>query len=78
VRDWNAAADFIQRERWKVDAAGAWHYRDSIYENYGHIARRWSKETRVLTRETSGPPASPARPGDDPLPEPIDEVQLKD
>jgi hypothetical protein len=77
VRDWNAAADFIQRERWKCDEAGQWHYRDSIYRNYGHLAGRWSKEARVLTAESSGPPLTPAGPGDDQLPEPIDEVQLK-
>lgn len=77
VRDWNAAADFIQRERWKIDEEGQWHYRDSIYQNYGHIARRWSREARVLTAASSGPPTTPAGPGDDQLPEPIDEVQLK-
>jgi hypothetical protein len=77
VRDWNAAADFIQRERWKCDHAGQWQYRNSIYRNYGHLAQRWSKEARILTAESSGPPLTSAGPGDDQLPEPIDEVQLK-
>lgn len=77
VRDWNAAADFIQRERWKCDEAGVWHYRDSIYENYEHVARRWSRETRVLSAASSAPPTAPVGPGDDQLPEPIDDVHLK-
>lgn len=77
VRDWNAAADFIQRERWKCDEHGQWHYRDSIYENYEHVARRWSPETRVLTAQSSRPPTTPSGPGDDQLPQPIDDVQLK-
>lgn len=78
VRDWNAAADFIQRERWKCDEAGEWHYRSSIYENYEHIAHQWSKDTRALDAQSSQPPRTPVRPGDDQLPEPIDDIQLKD
>ena len=77
VRDWNAAADFIQRERWKCDEQGRWSYRASIYENYEHVAQQWSKEARVLNAQSSSPPEAPAGPGDDQLPEPIDDVQLK-
>jgi Domain of unknown function (DUF4760) len=34
VRDWNAVADGVQRERWKQDDGGRWRYRSSIYANY--------------------------------------------
>src|SRR4028119_212047 len=42
VRDWNAAADFIQRERWKRDDDGEWKYYAKTFMNYEVIARRWS------------------------------------
>ena len=77
VRDWNAAADFIQRERWKIDDAGIWSYRASIYQNYQKMACDWSTEARGLTKESSSPPVTAAGPGDDALPEPIDQVVLK-
>lgn len=31
VRDWNAATDWVQRERWKADNQGNWTYRASIF-----------------------------------------------
>ena len=76
VRDWNAAADFVQRQRWKRNADGSWQYRASIYANYQFVARRWSKDARMLTRESSPPPIVAAGPGDEALPEPIDDVAL--
>lgn len=78
VRDWNAAADFIQRERWKADAQGNWSYRASVYENYQHVACRWSSEAVNLIEDKTKQPQVPARPGDDPLPEPIDDIKLND
>jgi Domain of unknown function (DUF4760) len=77
VRDWNAVADWVQRERWKQDEGGAWQYRGSIYANYQHIACSWSPEAVRLSATTSPPPATAGGPGDDPFPEPINEVELK-
>jgi hypothetical protein len=77
VRDWNAAAEFVQRQRWKY-ADGQWRYRASVYENYQHVACKWSKDALRLTEASFPPPASPAGPGDRPLPEPIDDIELDD
>ena len=70
VRDWNAAADFIQRERWKREDDGTWTYHDQTFMNYQVIACRWSHEARVLTKDSGGPPsdAQAGGPGDEPLP----------
>lgn len=70
VRDWNAAADWIQRERWKQDEAGNWEYYEQTFENYEKVARRWSPDAIILTRETSPPPsaAEAGGPGDEALP----------
>jgi Domain of unknown function (DUF4760) len=78
VRDWNAASDFIQRERWKYAKDETWNYRHSIYQNYQHIACRWSKDARILSQESSPPPEYPAGPGDTSLPRPVDSVKLDD
>lgn len=77
VRDWNAAADWVQRERWKQDASGEWRYRDSIYKHYQWVACRWSKDARRLTKASSPPPIIATSPGDEALPDPIDEIVLK-
>lgn len=71
TRDWNAAADWIQRERWKRDK-GEWSYYDRLFENYGRVAKRWSNEVRVLTKKSGGPPsgADIGGPGDEALPAP--------
>ena len=75
VRDWNAAAGWIQNERWKLENDGTWSYRAETFGNYQTVARQWSDEAIVLTRDTSSPPISAARrpdgqlgPGDEPLP----------
>lgn len=75
VRDWNVASEFIQRQRWK-HADGTWQYRASIYENYQHVACRWSKDAIRLTQHSFPPPNHPAGPGDTPLPQPIDDIEL--
>ncbi|TRW18054.1 DUF4760 domain-containing protein [Glacieibacterium frigidum] len=75
VRDWNAAADWIQRERWRRGTAEAWVYRDGIYATYQTVACRWSKEARRLV--AGAPPVdtpdvpggTPISPGDEPLPD---------
>ncbi len=77
VRDWNAVADWVQRERWKQDDNDAWHYRASIYANYQHIACLWSREAVRLTATSSPPPALTSGAGDDPFPEPTDAIELK-
>ncbi len=75
VRDWNAAAAWIQSERWKLEDNGMWSYRAATFGNYQTMARRWSSKATMLTRETSPPPIAAARahdgslgPGDEPLP----------
>lgn len=83
VRDWNAAADFIQRERWKFRKReigypkGEWSYRASIYANFQYLAEKWSPEARHLDETTGGPPSVPAGPGDMPLPRPVDRIHLR-
>jgi len=70
VRDWNAASDWIQRERWKWDPdTQKWSYRSQLYANYQWAACTWSKEARKLSRASTPPPAHPSEgPGDEPLP----------
>ncbi len=70
VRDWNAAADFIQRERWKWDAQSEkWDYHHVLFENFQKMACRWSEEAIVLTKSFSKPPEAPSGPGDEALPD---------
>lgn len=45
VRDWNAAIDWIQRERWKCRDDGTWYYYPRHYEYYQAYACMWSKES---------------------------------
>ncbi len=77
VRDWNAAADWIQRERWKLGSNGDWQYRASLFEHYQWVACRWSKEARKLNENASEPPSAGSGASDEPLPLPADEVVLK-
>jgi hypothetical protein len=71
VRDYNAAADFIQRERWRRTADGkGWVYRRSIFGNYQWAAERWSPEA-VRLEEGEPPIDAPEQAvGDEHLPEP--------
>ncbi len=65
VRDWNAAADFIQRERWKWDDENkSWIYYDRIYANFGALAWRWDIGARKLDRRSGGQPDRPVGVGD--------------
>jgi len=69
VRDWNAAARFIQRERWKWDeAARSWHYHDALFEHYQLVASRFSSKAIKLDKTTFTHPEAPHGPGDDPIP----------
>jgi hypothetical protein len=67
VGDWNDAADWIQRQRWKRGEDGRWHYDERAYRNYQLVAQSWSPEARRLDRDSSPEPRD-ASPGDDPLP----------
>lgn len=74
VRDWNAAAAYIQRERWRLnDAKDDFVYRPRLYANYQWLAARFSRTALRLTIASSAKPslAEAGGPGDDPLPEPI-------
>jgi hypothetical protein len=70
--EWNAAADFIQNERWRLNAAGTdMEYRRQLFENFQWMACRWSPEARKLDRNSSPKPAVPTgmiAPGDVALP----------
>lgn len=77
VRDWNAASNWVQRERWKIGKDGKWQYRASIFANFQEVACRWSTEAVRLTATSAPPPTKTTGPGDDPLPLPINEVSLK-
>lgn len=69
VRDWNAAAKFIQRERWKWDASSnRWIYRDVVWANFGNLAWRWSVEAKKLDESFAPPPTKPAGVGDEAFP----------
>lgn len=71
VRDWNAAADFVQRVRWKYDPESArWTYRHQVFENYQKVARSWSRDAIDLNEDYAEPPPQPEGPGDEFLPEP--------
>lgn len=69
-RDWNAAAEFIQSERWRrnIDNSG-WVYRASIFANDQWSAERWSPEARRLVEGAKPEPTSPIAIGDEHLPE---------
>lgn len=42
VRDWNAALDLIELERWKRGPGDANRYDPKIYQNFERVARLWS------------------------------------
>ena len=70
IRDWNTAADFIQRERWIYNKeTEKWRYNSRLYEHYGALAVEWGFEEAIhLNEKYSKPPKEPAGPGDEPLP----------
>ncbi len=71
VRDWNAASDFIQRERWKETAAkDDWYYHKPLYRNFQKIACRFNPEEAInLRKSLGGKPEKASGPGDEPLPD---------
>jgi hypothetical protein len=67
VRDWNAASDFIQRERWKQSAeTQEWEYFPKLYETYQRVARRFNKDATQLNAAYAPPPETAKGPGDKP------------
>ena len=54
ARDWDAAANFIQRERWS-EKDGEWEYFDELYKNYQEVALEWGA-THNLNEEWSPHP----------------------
>ncbi len=70
VRDWNAAAEWIQRERWKRQGNGLWEYYEKTFENYGWLAKRWSREATIINKDFRPPPTdeNAKSPSADPLP----------
>ncbi len=57
VRDWNAAAAWVQRERFSLnETTKAWDYSDKRLENYQVGACRWSKEAKNISRTCGHPP----------------------
>lgn len=69
VRDWNAAVEFIQGERWKREG-DKWSYYPRTFANYQQLARRWDRTAFNLTKDSFSPPDSSLAggPGDEPLP----------
>jgi hypothetical protein len=70
VRDWNAASDWVQRERWKRQDDGTWEYYGQVFMNYEIVARKWSHEAKALDETSGGPPPEieAGGPSDEPLP----------
>lgn len=70
VRDWNAALDRIEGERWKHDPrTGGHRYDPKTYQHFERVARRWSPRD---ARRPAGPAKPSPRtdgPGAEPLPE---------
>ena len=79
VRDWNAASDWVQRERWKKRDDGTWDYYSKVFCNYESVACRWSKDGIKLNRLYSSPPTDQQAggPGDEPFPESAETAQAR-
>lgn len=75
VRDWNAAAEWVQRERWKRQPDGTWQYYDATFCSFEKLARKWSPTAVKLGRTFGGPPPDDEAggPGDEPIPPPREE-----
>jgi hypothetical protein len=70
VRDWNAALDFIEVERWKCAPGEAERYDPKVFQNFERIARRWSpRDARPPLGVGGRRPAVLAGPGAELLPE---------
>jgi hypothetical protein len=73
IRDWNTAADYIQRERWKYDTVTErWVYTHRPYTTFERLAVKWAKRCNLkaikISSTTSSPPAVPTGPADIAIP----------
>lgn len=69
IRDWNSATKHIQNERWNYNSSkNKWEYTDTLYENFGDVARAWSEDAIVLSKNFGGPPEKPKRSSGSPIP----------
>nr|WP_084567432.1 DUF4760 domain-containing protein [Mesorhizobium sp. LNHC220B00] len=69
VRDWNAASQFIQRERWKWDSAkGEWQYYHALFTHFQSVAEWWSDEAVKLNEGYSPAPVVEPAPIDEAYP----------
>ena len=69
VRDWNAALDWIEGERWKHDPGSGEHrYDPKIYQHFERVARRWSPRDARQPAGSKTPPPRTDGPGAEPLP----------
>lgn len=69
IQDWNLAADYIQRERWKFDFdAAKWEYHPRVYEGFERLAVKWGRKCGLkvtrISKKTSLPPETPSGAGD--------------
>lgn len=46
-RNWEAAADFIWRERWKKTPDDEWHYYKQMFEHFEQCALKWGAQRRL-------------------------------
>lgn len=71
VRDWNAALDWIEGERWKHDPdTGVARYDAKVFGQFERVARRWSpKGARRPAGAAGVPPRARGGPSDEILPE---------
>ena len=70
VRDWNAALDLIEVERWKRAPGAEERYDPKTYQNFERIARRWSpRGAHRPAGAKAGAPLSLAGPGAELLPD---------
>jgi hypothetical protein len=74
VRDWNAIAAWVQRERWKHED-GEWKYYPKTFCEFERLARQWSDEAIFISQTSSGPPTDDQAdsPSAEPLPPPPDD-----
>ncbi|MEM8653995.1 MAG: DUF4760 domain-containing protein [Pseudomonadota bacterium] len=73
VSHWNAAADFIQRIRWKYDdGKDSWSYYTDAFSSFQRVALRFSPDAINLNANYAAHPEQPQGPSDEPIPAPPD------
>lgn len=46
TRDWDAAAGFVNRDRWRKND-GSWEYNSKLYENFRLLAIKWGAKNNI-------------------------------